>query len=316
MNKIRVYLSGLNSTLHTHIPGAPWHEYAKIRYRCYNFASLGRIPIKELNAFDKYNHDEFLRLLSSDVGIMMDSGVVTIRNRMAKLRRNGLSLKESTVIPMVTQWYVDFLNKYRKKLDVVVTLDWHAQCPFVYKITTGVEKVYGLKLMPVYHADQSTDWVKRYLDAGHTLLGLAFRYSYLSAGDRRFVYDECFSIAERYKARIHGFAMTNPDYLYEWPWWSVDSTSWILSSVYGQCFVPNARGRLNRINLAARKRNNAHQRRLMVDSARPFIEAAGFNMDLLLRSTPYRMIYNAWALTRLSDFTSGGSKWTPLEKVF
>jgi hypothetical protein len=38
--------------------------------------------------------------------------------------------------------------------------------------------------------------------------------------------------------KTHGFAMTSPDMLHRWPWFSVDSTSWVLYGRYGVICVP------------------------------------------------------------------------------
>jgi len=57
-----------------------------------------------------------------------------------------------------------------------------------------------------------------------------------SATIKKQYFDFCFHIALKYKTKLHGFGVTDPDSLLEYPWYSCDSTSWIAGSKYANIY--------------------------------------------------------------------------------
>jgi hypothetical protein len=43
------------------------------------------------------------------------------------------------------------------------------------------------------------------------------------------------------KLKVHGFAVTSLDIMMRYPWWSVDSTSWVLTGRMGSIFIPRGK---------------------------------------------------------------------------
>jgi hypothetical protein len=81
---------------------------------------------------------------------------------------------------------------------------------------------------------------------------MALEYDYFAIGgaallarnERVAMYDRIFSIIcpkenDYYPIRkVHGFGMTSIKLMFQYPWYSVDSTSWVLTSRMGAIFIP------------------------------------------------------------------------------
>lgn len=121
--------------------------------------------------------------------------------------------------------YVEFVKNPPMLFDFYVTFDYKVEAPLVYKMTKRLMKQ-GLWPVPVYHGDSSIDWLKRYIDDGHKLVGLSKRFFLNDRRNLRRFYDQCFRVTEQNDVAVHGFACTGNE-MWEYPWWSVDSKSLI-----------------------------------------------------------------------------------------
>ena len=100
-------------------------------------------------------------------------------------------------------------------------------------------------VVPVLHYDPDRKkvarWLIRYLEKGYSLIGLGGFSSSddFGIGGLERLLDFVFSLLcpkwNNYLpvCRVHGFAMTSPNLMLKYPWWSVDSASWIKSAAYG-----------------------------------------------------------------------------------
>lgn len=99
----------------------------------------------------------------------------------------------------------------------------------------------GVSIGPVHHARDRDDWLKRYLDE---------KYPYIFLGGMvpettNYLRDWLDHIWERYltnpdgtaRVKIHGFGLTTLELMLRYPWFSLDSTAWVMNSRYGICFV-------------------------------------------------------------------------------
>lgn len=107
----------------------------------------------------------------------------------------------------------------------------------------------GAKTIPVHHARDHDDWLLRYLDEGVTHLALGGMVPESTEYLRTWL-DRIWS---RYlthpdgspRIKVHGFGMTVVDLMTRYPWYSVDSTSWVLISRYGSILIDLPGGDLN-----------------------------------------------------------------------
>ncbi|MFW6272194.1 MAG: hypothetical protein ACOC2U_00225, partial [bacterium] len=102
----------------------------------------------------------------------------------------------------------------------------------------------GLNPIPVYHYGEPFSYLKRYVN----------NYEYLAigvagnSGNKLIPWlDKCFSdyICDKKgnpKIKVHGFAVIGFHLLFRYPWYSVDSTSWVITGRLGSIFIPKFNG--------------------------------------------------------------------------
>jgi len=102
----------------------------------------------------------------------------------------------------------------------------------------------GLSPLPVYHIGEDKKYLDRILGYEYFALGgMALQ----SLPARIEFYDEIFSLICSHKNgflpthKIHGFGLTSLQLMIRYPWYSVDSTSWVLTGRFGSIFVPRYR---------------------------------------------------------------------------
>lgn len=124
--------------------------------------------------------------------------------------------------------YCDFILKYKKQITYYAQLDVIGDEKGTEKNQRYMESR-GLNPLPVFHFKGD---FKR-------LEALVEEYDYICLGglvplakNKPLLMahlDKCFSIIKN-KCKVHGFGMTGMDILKRYPWYSVDSTSWIEAS--------------------------------------------------------------------------------------
>jgi hypothetical protein len=112
---------------------------------------------------------------------------------------------------------------------------------------------------PVHHVRDQDHWLQRYLDDGYDYIFLGgmvpestpkltkwldhIWHCYLTNPDGS------------PKIKVHGFGLTTETLMFRYPWYSVDSTSWLMSSRYGSMFMdfpqPDGSIRIQKIDFSA-----------------------------------------------------------------
>lgn len=114
-----------------------------------------------------------------------------------------------------------------------------------WRIQQFFEQELGVQPIPIIHYGTPMAYVDRYIEAGrYSLLGVGglgqgvSRHEYFSWGDEFFLHICPASNKYLPIIRTHGFAMTSWELICRWPWWSVDSATWVKLSAYGWLYVP------------------------------------------------------------------------------
>lgn len=135
--------------------------------------------------------------------------------------------------------YIDFIKQHEKYITVYANLDVIKDPRATLQNQRIMEK-HGLQPLPVFHIGSPIKYLKYYLK----------RYEYICLGvagisnKTRLIpwLDYCFSLVcdeDGYpQNRMHGFAVTGFRIMRRYPWYSVDSTSWVLSSRLGTILAP------------------------------------------------------------------------------
>ncbi len=137
--------------------------------------------------------------------------------------------------------YGEFLVKYGKYFDAYVTVDVIFNPELSWKVQKYLEKNYNIVPMPVFHWGTDLKWLKRYLKDGHDYIGIGGLGQEVSVGRYVDWANRVFGYLQQSQSevRTHGFAMTSFYLMKNYPWTSVDSSTWTVLSGFGKIIVPH-----------------------------------------------------------------------------
>lgn len=141
-------------------------------------------------------------------------------------------------MPIDLKQYIEFINKYEVKL--AITLD-------VPDFNKTIENTYLLKqytdakILPVYHDTDFIDKNKRnviekYLGDFDYICIAGLNRKLLKNNEKLMMGNYVFSMTKN-KIKVHGLAITNQKYNEAWPFYSIDSTTWLSPSIYGRSMI-------------------------------------------------------------------------------
>lgn len=274
------------------------------KHRCFSFANVIEVPglpwhLPGVEAGYKLCQ-------KNSIGIMMDSGVYSFRTYRAYLERTGKSTSSLPDDAGYIQLYVDFCKKHAKNWDFYVTVDFTRNCAANLKIHQKLEKM-GVRPVPVFHGDDSIDYLKRYADRGYDYIcvGNLPRRQRTGVGAKRRYLDLVFNAAEKLKLTCHGLGMTSPWIMIDYPWRSVDSSSWARVAGFGSILGWDERTRRittlhisDKQSAASRIQNNANA----LQQIREHVLADGYDFDLLRTDHIYRHQFNAFTMLKLAEY--------------
>lgn len=175
-----------------------------------------------------FEQDWFEMNTKNKVDLFLDSGAFSARSQGAKID---------------IQEYIQFIKEHEDVIDVYANLDVIGDAKATYKNQRTMEKA-GLSPLPVFHQGEKIWYLERYLE----------RYDYIAFGgmvgsnsgtlilwlDRIFQDFICDSRGLP-KVKVHGFGLTSLKLMLRYPWYSVDSTSWVTTGRMGSIYVPRFR---------------------------------------------------------------------------
>ena len=294
------------------------------KYRCWNYAYCaenGFLYSKKIGATYKLT-------LKLGLGIMMDSSAFTFHRFIqkqagGKIAKNKKQLSAEDFERLkndVIKGYVDFVKADGKKWDFYVTFDYIKNCDVIWQMQKYLEKK-GIKPAPVYHGDMGLEYFKRYCDRGHKLICVGLmretRNQHLA---RRDYYERLFRIAEPYKVRLHALGVTNLYNMLEFPFWSVDSSTWCVNARVGAIAYPDVeRNTLRKFHVSDRGSDVGESYNRMPKSIRreveDYVTSHGFDFDKVRTEIGERCAFNAYVfcnLPKLIDTTSRKAEWENL----
>jgi hypothetical protein len=170
----------------------------------------------------------------------------------------------------------------------------------------------GVNCLPCYHFGEPEAVLEYYLD----------NYEYITIGGMvpisspnlirwldRIWPEHLLDAQGQPRAKVHGFGLTSPNLMRRYPWYSVDSSSWIQISSFGAVFEP-AYGALH-ISDKAPNRKSFDQH---FDNLSPVVqekltatfEYYGFTVEQLRKCYVHRRAYCALRFTLLAEEIAGG----------
>jgi hypothetical protein len=141
--------------------------------------------------------------------------------------------------------YAEFMTKWEKRgYRWFATVDAIGNGEITWKAQEYFEKEHGLRPVPIVHFNEPLSWFHRYLEKGYDMIGIGGLATLPKRTLVKKWVDGAFRIvcprSNGYLplTRVHGFAVTSFEYLMRWPWYSVDSTSFLIYASYGMILVP------------------------------------------------------------------------------
>jgi hypothetical protein len=136
--------------------------------------------------------------------------------------------------------YMDFIKKHEKEITTYANLDSIGSAEETWKNQRIMEQ-HGFNPIPVYHLDEDN----KYLD-------MCLKYDYFAVGGlasakgkslkpflKKVFVKVCPESNNYYPiCKVHGFGIATPEIITFFPWYSIDTTSWVQYGRYGIILVP------------------------------------------------------------------------------
>ena len=184
------------------------------------------------------------------VDIFVDSGAHSLYTQevIKKKHQKGYSYFESDEFWKYVDDYAEFIKKYKNEISVYVNVDVIFNPELSWEVQQYLENNHGLKPLPVIHYGTDFKWLEHYLSKDYEYIGLGGIGQEVNIRDWSVWGDRAFSLIcdteDRLpKVKVHGFAMTSLRAMLRYPWYSVDSTTWVTFSRFGVIMVPRYQGR-------------------------------------------------------------------------
>jgi len=174
----------------------------------------------------------------------------------------------------------------------------------------------GVKIQPVHHARDADEWLERYLDEGYDYIFLGGMVpehtNYLLPWLDRIWSKYLTNPDGTPKIKVHGFGLTTLELMFRYPWFSVDSTSWVMASRFGTLYIdlPQEDGSVKDIRISVSDQSgsirklNAHITTLakpVQDAVRARIEELGYDYELVQTMYGWRDHFNIEYFRRAMD---------------
>lgn len=172
-----------------------------------------------------------------DIRLFIDSGAYTYQND-PKYEQYTNEQWEQQI-----EKYLNWSEKHKNQIFAIADLDLQ------YLPNVGYEKVYewrkkyfepfmlrtGIPVCFIYHEDGLEYW--EYMCKRYPYVGLSLAIDKVENGTEQL--RDMFRIAEKYNALCQGMASTNTSMLTQYPFYTVDSTTWNVGLKYGEISVWN-----------------------------------------------------------------------------
>lgn len=208
--------------------------------------------------------------------------------------------------------YARYIHKNKDIIDLAANLDdLHKREQMTWNNQKALEGM-GVKALPVFHTREDPKWLVKYIDEGYDYLALGGMVPESKAWLKPWLDD----IWGNYltnpdgtaRIKIHGFGLTTFDLMLRYPWYSVDSTSWVLAGRYGLIWYVDDQGKPVRLYISdqspKRKDWDSHfdtlspiHKKKLTDQ----IEQRGFKVDELRSIYWKRDLFNIATFKFLTD---------------
>lgn len=148
------------------------------------------------------------------------------------------------------QEYIQFIKDHEEFLEVYANLDVIGDPIGTLKNQEIMEEA-GLSPLPCFHYGEPIRYLKQYLKKYDyiALGGMAADKSGAALSSQKraawldYIFQEHICDKKGFPTvKVHGFGMTSLPLMLRYPWYSVDSTSWVVTGRMGSVYVPQKKG--------------------------------------------------------------------------
>jgi len=247
--------------------GANWYAYRALRSVGGKrmLISFAYVPRQVLSG-----KETFYKFYGEDIDPFIDSGAYTVKHTGKEVKLED---------------YIDFLKQHN--FPVYANLDVIGSWEKTLKNQQLMEKE-GLKPLPVWHERDPFEQLKAYVGSyDYVALGFKSRSSKERANLSATIFDQYPD------TKFHMFAITQPEVMMQYPFYSVDSSTWLNSIKYGALLTPWGYVHVARERLGG-KRHVRNMTRLQKIKWETYFEGFGFKLeDLLGDDYTVRAAYSA-----------------------
>lgn len=203
------------------------------------------------------------------IELFLDSGAFT-----AFTKNETISCKSYADYLKTTKWPW----QYKSSVDFIGE-GWEA-AEKSYQNLKELEDL-GVKVQPVWHVREPDEWLKFYIDAGYDYIFIGGMVPETTEWLRERL-DHVFGTilvdlnSHKPLVKLHGFGLTDTKLMFRYPWYSVDSSSWLAAGVYGKCMYPKGNGELFPIQFSTQgeaRKVNGNSYKLLPESFRTQVDA-------------------------------------------
>ena len=170
------------------------------------------------------------------------------------------------------------------------------------------------KVQPVFHTREDPKWLAKYLDEGYDYIFIGGMVPETSQWLTLWLDD----IFDKYltnqdgtaRVKLHGFGLTDVRLMFRYPWYSIDSTSWLMVGIYGDICVYDEKLGYIRVPVSkespkARKWNGWHYDTLNKEQKATIdrlIEPTGITVEQCAEHYSFRDAVNCYTYQNLEKY--------------
>jgi hypothetical protein len=290
---VRIYLAGERE-------GGPklWIQSGKVKRRLYSYFyhnDKGNVP-----------DDDIMVAAGLGLDLFLDSGAFSAFT------------KKVTIDP---KQYAKFIEANRgiwttcSSLDAIGSGEQAAQAS--YDNLKTLEQL-GVRVQPVFHVREPEKWLQRYIDEGYDYIfigGMVPETTQWLMDRLDVLWDKILvdPVTRKARVKVHGFGLTDQKLMFKYPWFSVDSSSWLMTGIFGSCvFRPGHTDKLRKVVFSddspdLRKPNSWHYKLLpqaMRDQVDEWLIPYGVTAAQCGESYYYRDAVNSAVFQSLEDLAT------------
>lgn len=204
--------------------------------------------------------------------------------------------------------YARFIKEHRDIVDVASVLDGIGDAQLTLDNQHRLEDL-GVQVLPCFHFGEPLHYLEHYLEHyTHITLGGMVKQSHpalrawLDVLWRDYLTDD----SGWPRVRVHGFGLTAMALVRRYPWFSVDSSSWVQSGAFGHIVMINEKGNIVAVAMSqdSPHAHNMNQHfdnmpRIVQDGIRHYVAARGYDVEDLRVDSTQRKKFNALVYSEL-----------------